>query len=284
MYYDHPSDPEAYRNKNQYTFGSELVVSPITSRKAYSTDMASTETWLPAGRYVDLFTGLVYDGDRVIKMHRSTDKTPVLAREGSIIPLDNSLVKGQVKNGAPIPDAIEVIVVVGKDGSFELLEDDGKAEEIDSIKFAKTPITYSQDIGQITIGPTENPLIKERKWSIRLPAFSSATVDKIKSESKIEIIEDDTAVIIQITESISSSDTIIIDLGTKPTLEKNDIESRALQILDRSQIDHDLKWGVWQHFQEMKGMSNNVFMSRLRAFGMEEEVMDALLEVLLAQD
>jgi hypothetical protein len=284
MYYDHPSNPEAYRNKNQYLFGSELVVSPITTRKVYSTDMASTETWLPAGRYVDLFTGMVYDGDRVIKTHRSTDKTPVLARGGSIIPLDNSSVKGEVKNGAPIPDAIEIIVVVGKDGSLELLEDDGRAEEIESIKFAKTPVVFSQEKGQITIGPTENPLVKERKWSIRLPAFSAASLEAIKSKTKIQVKKDDGAVIIQITAPVSASDKIVIDLGTKPELDKNDIQSRALQILDKSQIDHDLKWGVWQHFQEMKGMSSNVFMSRLRAFGMEEEVMDALLEVLLAQD
>jgi hypothetical protein len=48
-------------------------------------------------------------------------------------------------------------------------------------------------------------------------------------------------------------------------------------------MDHDVKWAVWQHF-ETEGLGPNVFMSRLRAFSLESEVLDALLEVLLAQE
>jgi hypothetical protein len=292
MYYDHPNSPEAYRNKNQYLFGSELVVSPITTRKEYTTDMASVETWLPAGRYVDLFTGLVYDGDRVIKMFRSTDKTPVLAREGSIVPLDNSSADGEVKNGASLPESIEIIVVVGKSGKFELLEDDGKAEEIDSIKFAKTEITFEQDLGRIAISSTSNPLVKERKWSIRLPALEADTkslegitakVGSQKIDIKVQRAEKTGAVTIVLLKAVSSNDKISIELGSSPKLQKNDVKTRALEILDRAQIDHDLKWGVWQHFQE-KALSPNVFLSRLKAFNLDPEVLDALLEVLLAQD
>ena len=292
MYYDHPNQPEAYRNKNQYLFGSELIVSPITQRKGYSTDMASVETWLPAGRYVDLFTGLVYEGDRVIKMFRSTDKTPVLGREGSIVPLDNSSAAGEVKNGAPIPDAIEIVVVIGASGKFEFLEDDGKAEEIDNVKFAKTDISFDQDSGRITIGSTSNALVKDRTWSIRLPSIDADSkaletitakvgfkdVDiRVKREAKTD------AVTVTLAKPVSSKDEVTIEIGPSPKLQKNDVKTRALEILDRAQIDHDLKWGVWQHFQE-EGMNNNVFMSRLKAYGLDEDMLDALLEVLLAQD
>jgi len=292
MYYDHPNSVEAYRNKSQYLFGSELIVSPITTRKEHSTDMASVETWLPAGRYVDLFTGLVYVGDRVIRMFRSTDKTPVLAREGSIVPLDNTSADGQVRNGAPIPESIEIVVVVGKSGKFELLEDDGKAEEIGSIKFTKTDISFDQSTGKITISPTQNPLVKERKWSIQLPAFDgdqkalesiSAKIGSSKVDVKVKREEKIGAVIITPSESVSSSKEITIDLGSKPKLQRNDIKTRALEILDRGQIDHDLKWGVWEHFQS-KGMSHNIFLSRLKAFSLDGNMLDALLEVVLAQE
>jgi alpha-glucosidase (family GH31 glycosyl hydrolase) len=292
MYYDHPNSPEAYRNKNQYLFGSELVVSPITQRKGYSTDMGSVETWLPAGRYVDLFTGLVYDGDRVIKTFRSTDKTPVFAREGSIVPLDNSSADGHVRNGAPIPEAIELIVVVGKSGKFELLEDDGKAEDIESITFAKTEISFDQDSGRISISATKDSLFKERTWSIRLPALEgdSKSLDNItakigssKVDTKVKREEKTGAVIIKLTDPVSSTKETTIELGTKPKLQRNDIKTRALQILDRGQVDHDLKWRVWEHF-EQKGLSHNIFLSRLKAFGLDQDMLDALLEVVLAQD
>jgi len=292
MYHDHPNSPEAYRNKNQYLFGSELVVSPITQRKGYSTDMGSVETWLPAGRYVDLFTGLVYDGDRVIKMFRSTDKTPVLAREGSIVPLDDTSADGHVRNGAPIPEAIEVIVVVGKSGKFGILEDDGKAEDIESIKFAKTEISLDQDSGRISISATTDALVKERTWSIRLPAFEgdSKSFDKLTAkigsgqvDSTVKRDEKTGAVIIKLTDPVPSTKEVIIELGAKPRLQRNDIKTRALEILDRGQIDHDLKWRVWEHF-EQKGLSHNIFLSRLKAFGLDEDMLDALLEVVLAQD
>jgi hypothetical protein len=292
MYYDHPNSPEAYRNKNQYLFGSELVVSPITQRKGYSTDMGSVETWLPAGRYVDIFTGLVYDGDRVIKTFRSTDKTPVFAREGSIVPLDNTSADGHVRNGAPIPESIEVIVVVGESGKFELLEDDGKAEDIESIRFAKTDISFDQESGRITISATKDALIKKRSWSIRLPAFEgdAKSLDNItaktgsgKVDTKIKREEKTGAVIITLIDPVQSSKETIIELGARPRLQRNDIKTRALEILDRAQIDHDLKWRVWEHF-EGQGLSHNIFLSRLKAFGLDDEVLDALLEVLLAQD
>jgi len=292
MYYDHPNSPEAYRNKNQYFFGSELVVSPITQRKGYSTDMGSVETWLPAGRYVDLFTGLVYDGDRVIRTFRPTDKTSVFAREGSIVPLDNTSADGHVRNGAPIPESIEIIIVVGKSGKFELLEDDGKAEDIESIKFAKTEISFDQDSGRITIGATKDTLVKERTWSIQLPAFEgdSKSLDNItakigssKVDTKVKRDAKTGAVIITLANPVSSTKETIIEVGAKPKLQKNDIKTRALEILDRAQIDHDLKWRVWEHFEE-KGLSSNIFLSRLKAFGLDEEMLDALLEVVLAQD
>jgi len=254
--------------------------------------MGSVETWLPAGRYVDLFTGLVYDGDRVIKTIRSTDKTPVFAREGSIVPLDNTSADGHVRNGAPIPESIEVIVVVGKSGKFELLEDDGKAEDIESIKFAKTEISFDQDSGRIKIIATQNALVKDRTWSIQLPAFEgdSKSLDNItakigssKVDTKAKRDGKTGAVIITLAQPVSSAKETIIEIGTKPRLHRNDIKTRALEILDRAQIDHDLKWRVWEHF-EQKGLSSNIFLSRLKAFGLDEEMLDALLEVVLAQD
>lgn len=293
MYYDHPTANEAYRNKNQYLFGSELLCSPITTKKVHSTDMASVPTWLPptaagGGKYVDIFTGLVYDGDRIVTMHRPTDQTPVLAREGSILPLDASQSKGEgeVKNGAPIPVALEVVVVVGKDGKFELLEDDGKAEDIESIKFTKTPITFNQASGDITIGPTENPLVENRTWSILLLAFASVEATAQVDGKETTITTDQTsngALSISLKEPTKASDKITIDLGPDPQLRRNNVQKRTLEILDRAQMDHDVKWAVSDLFK-VKGLSEKVFMSRLRAFDLDEHVLDALLEIVLAQN
>ena len=291
MYYDHPSSPDAYRNKNQYLFGSQLLVSPITTKKARSTNMGSTQTWLPAGRYVDVFTGTVYDGDRVIGMHRPTEGVPVLAQEGSILPLDKPD-EGQVKNGAPLPEAIEVILVVGKDGHFELLEDNGEAETLEKAVLASTPITFTQATGEIKIGPTSNPLVKHRKWSVQLPGLDhrSGRLERLTAQLDGKAVETSIGTdpmtghaTISLDEPVQSEKAFTIKLGSDPQLRQNDTKGEIRHILEQAQIKHDTKWAVWKVLEEK--LSPKVLMSRLRAIeGVDEELMDAMMEFLLAQD
>ena len=69
-------------------FGSELLVVPVVSPTSNVTKLGKAKGWLPPGRWVDIFEGLVYEGDRVLSFYRSLDKYPVFAKEGAIIPLD----------------------------------------------------------------------------------------------------------------------------------------------------------------------------------------------------
>lgn len=288
MYYDHPSSPDAYKNKNQYLFGSELLVSPITTQKTRPTNMGSTETWLPKGRFVDIFTGTVYDGDRIISMHRPTDGVPVLAAEGAILPLDNPP-KGEFKNGTPLPEAIELVVVVGKDGHFELLEDDGSAEVLEHAVLARTSISYNQATGEIKIGPTENPLVKSRKWSIQLPGFDpSSPAASASSEGRTVSVDfsrdpENGHLCIVLDNPLAADKGMTIKLGkANPQLRKNDTKARIREVLERAQMQHDTKWALWNAVEE--DLSPKVLISRLRAIDVEEEVMDAMMEFLLAQE
>jgi hypothetical protein len=166
-----------------------------------------------------------------------------------------------------------------------LLEDDGKAEDIESIKFTKTPITFNQASGVITIGPTENPLVESRTWSILLPAFASVKATAQVGGKETTITTGQTsngALSISLKEPTKASDKIAIGLGPDPQLRRNDVQKRTLEILDRAQMDHDVKWAVSDLFK-VKGLSEKVFMSRLRAFELDEHVLDALLEIVLAQ-
>ena len=126
MYWAYPERDEAYNFPNQYLFGSELIVLPITAPQDPKLRLAKTKGWLPPGRYVDIFTGAVYSGDRSLWLSRKLEDYPVLAKEGSIIPLDAAL---KPENGESNPDDIEILVVVGADGEFELLEDDPKGAQ-----------------------------------------------------------------------------------------------------------------------------------------------------------
>ena len=57
MYYAYPKKSAAYEVKNQFMFGSELMVAPITKPNSKITQLGSVNAWLPEGDWFDFFTG-----------------------------------------------------------------------------------------------------------------------------------------------------------------------------------------------------------------------------------
>jgi hypothetical protein len=122
MYYSYPENGNAYKCRNEYMFGTELLVCPITAKQIKSINMGSVKAWIPKGRWVDIFTGQTYEGEKEITMFRDLDTIPVLAKEGAIIPL--SAEKG---NGVENPESFEIWAFSGN-GEFTLYEDNSKVD------------------------------------------------------------------------------------------------------------------------------------------------------------
>ncbi len=117
MYYEYAEEEEAYHFPNQYLFGTELIVRPVTT-KGDSKGMAKTDVWLPKGRWTDIFTGEIYEGNRIVSMVRWMDSIPVLAKEGGFLVLDAR----QHTNDLSAPDHLHVMAMNGN-GSYTLRED-----------------------------------------------------------------------------------------------------------------------------------------------------------------
>jgi hypothetical protein len=62
LYYTYPENKESFEYGNEYFFGSELLVCPVTSKLDSKTKMASTKMWLPEGRWTNIFDGKIYKG------------------------------------------------------------------------------------------------------------------------------------------------------------------------------------------------------------------------------
>ncbi|WP_369818822.1 DUF5110 domain-containing protein [Phycicoccus sp. Root563] len=146
MYYEHPDEHEAYQVPNQFMFGTDLLVAPITSPADRETGLGRVKAWLPEGEWVDLFTGTRYRGGRVLHLHRDLGSIPVLARAGTILPL----VPADSLGGGTDPSSrIELRVVPGADGEFTLVEDR------DDQRWARTRITYDDATGAVTVHDVE---------------------------------------------------------------------------------------------------------------------------------
>jgi len=145
LYYDYPDRPEAYDLKNEYFFGSEMLVSPITRPHDKTTQMAYSKTWLPEGDWVDYFSRLQYRGNSVVKTYRDGQTIPVFVRLGSLI-VTNPDYMDSLDN---LPTNIQVEVFAGRNGSYEMVEHLGD-------KIAKTLLTW-------------NELEKSLKWNVTDP-------------------------------------------------------------------------------------------------------------------
>jgi hypothetical protein len=121
MYYQYALS-EAHAVKNQYLFGSQLLVSPITNPADPKLLMGSARTWLPEGRWTDIFTDRIYEGGRFVKLHRDMNAIPVLAKEGAIVPM----YRNADTNDLSLDQPLEIHLWRGN-GSFDLYEDDGES-------------------------------------------------------------------------------------------------------------------------------------------------------------
>ena len=119
MYYQYDGD-EAFDAKNQYFFGGQLMVCPITEKMDPQLNLAKTQVWLPDGRWTDFFTGRVYQGGRWVTMFRDLDTIPVLALAGAIIPMYRS---GN-SNDLSLSQPMDIHVFRGNN-RYRLYEDDG---------------------------------------------------------------------------------------------------------------------------------------------------------------
>ncbi len=78
LFFDHPGDPEVWRAQPQWMLGGDLLVAPVLEPGA--------ETWpvyLPAGEWIDVWTGERVAGGRTVEAATPIDAVPVYARAGA---------------------------------------------------------------------------------------------------------------------------------------------------------------------------------------------------------
>jgi alpha-glucosidase (family GH31 glycosyl hydrolase) len=284
MYYAYPKHSEAYKFRNQFLFGTQLLVAPITTPANLKTGLAQVKAWMPPGRYIDIFTTAVYDGDREIYFHRPLSYYPVFAREGGIIPLDNS---SDLENGGPNPESLELMIVVGADGSFDLLEDDGTGTGISDTKIISTPIRFNQKRGTLTIGPASAaPTSSEsRQWQITFLGLGKHDLGKTSpyltmtgAVSAPEPYQEDDRLKVWATVKHGSQLKIVLD--PNPELEPTDIRKHLFPIIDNAQIDFQTKKDLWGHLSAE--ISKELLIGRVLAMDMEESLRGVVMEYLLA--
>src|ERR1700693_3205636 len=75
------NDEQARVAKDEYLFGPDLLVAPVVDENT------RRPVYLPAGEWVDYWTGVQTTGGRVVVVDAPVDVIPVFVRAGAVLPM-----------------------------------------------------------------------------------------------------------------------------------------------------------------------------------------------------
>jgi alpha-glucosidase (family GH31 glycosyl hydrolase) len=144
LWLHYPDDPEAVKLGNEYLWGRDLLVAPVTAKGA-----SERKLYLPEGDWYDFWTNEVYAGKRELTRAVDLATLPLFVRAGAILPLDPvRQYTAQATDGATT-----LRVYAGRDGEFRLYEDDGRTLDYLKGKFSWTRLKWNDRERRLTIEP-----------------------------------------------------------------------------------------------------------------------------------
>ena len=125
--------------KNQYYFGSQLLVCPILDQKDPIMNRTIHRFFVPDGTWYDLVTGKKFPGNKKYVSFFKESDYPVFAHSGSIIPFSNR----SDYNNIGLPTDLEIQIFPGASNTYTLYEDDGVTSLYRQGYYLKTSIDYN---------------------------------------------------------------------------------------------------------------------------------------------
>jgi alpha-glucosidase len=173
LYYDWPEADQAYSNKNEYIFGSNMIVDPVVTPVDPATGLARQSVWLPAGEWVEWQSGTHFHGPVEVKRNFSIRQIPVYVRAGAIVPEAPPM---QYTTQKPLdPLIVNVFPLAdGASSSYLLYEDAGDSRAYEQGEFARTELLSSENGGELTVEiaaakGTYKGMRSSRGYEVRLP-------------------------------------------------------------------------------------------------------------------
>lgn len=133
LYLDYPSVAGSYDHPDEYLYGPDVLVAPVTTPG----QVATRQVWFPPGQWVDYFTGATFTGPGSATLSVPLDRMPVFVRAGGIVPEQPAM---SHVGAAPVNPLI-LNVYAGGEGQFSLYSDAGQGLGYASGQYTTTPIT-----------------------------------------------------------------------------------------------------------------------------------------------
>ncbi len=173
LYYDYPEANEAYSSRDEYAFGEQMLVAPVTKPVDAVTGLAAERVWLPEGEWVEWATGKRLTGPKTVERKLSISDVPVYLKAGAIVPMQPPM---EYTGEKPVDPLILNVwpVADGKSTAYTLYEDGSQGEAYKHGVYAETPVSAAQhgDVLTVEIAPVKGSypgMLTTRGYELRLP-------------------------------------------------------------------------------------------------------------------
>ncbi len=189
LYYSEPNENYAYQFKNEYWFGSEILVAPTTKKRNKKSMRVLQEIFLPPNQkgFFNYFTKEFCEGNQIITRIFDLCDIPVFANAGAIIPLD----EGPVRNITINPENISVDIFPGDSNTFLLYEDEGNSESYKQNDHYITRMEWSWGEEEATFTLTQPParpayIPSTRRFTLIFNAINVDVPPEITSDNGVK--------------------------------------------------------------------------------------------------
>jgi len=189
--YAYPDDPTTYEISDQFLWGDAFLVAPI-----YQENVTHRAVYLPAGCWIDYWTGEVRTGPTWIVAEAPLDTLPLYVRAGSIIPTGPVM---QHTDERPL-DPLTLDIYGGDEGSFILYEDDGLTLAYREGDWAKFGYEETAEAVTLTIGARQGRYRPpDRRVIVRFHGWSEAPASVTRDGDAVEASFDAAGGIVSLT-------------------------------------------------------------------------------------
>ncbi len=144
LYYDYPELANAYDFEDEYMFGPNILVAPMTAPSG-SDGLAQRTTWLPEGKWWDEAKNRLVEGNAIFTDKYTLDQFPYFYKAGAVIvnyPKQNTVQE--------TPETIILQCAPGATGEGSFYEDNGDNADYHD-NYATTKYTYTADETSATL-------------------------------------------------------------------------------------------------------------------------------------
>lgn len=289
LYYYYPEIYDEPLYRDEYYFGTELLVKPITKKKDNVMNRSVERIFLPKGIWYDFKTGKKFIGNKRYVTFFKDEDYPVFAKAGSIIPLT---ILDENLNDCNPPEGMEIHIFPGSSNVYKLYEDDGVTTLYKKGYYLETAIDFNYQVNNYTvnINPVEGKtgLIPDKRdykirfRNVRVPEKVEVMVGNGLYKGEIAKYEEDNDYIVYVKDVDTKRNLSVTIMG-------KDIEIDAARIINEDidliisdlDIETSLKESIAEIvFSDLDIKKKRIAIKKLQRKGLKEIFVKMFLKLL----